>query len=115
MQITRSFKDTDRYEYDCGICNSSNGFAQVDTSQDASYFGTWANPFTFSIFCYCEGDTTLQQAESAEEFIAAIKDLYDWNINAGYGFGIDPGWPGSESCESIKAEFEKLGLGNLLH
>lgn len=115
MNITRGHISASRYRFDSGACSASKGFAQIDTAQDASYFGTWANPFTFEIFCYCEGDTTLQKADSAEEFTQAIRELREWNLKGGWGFGIDPGWPGTESCRAIKEAFERLGLGEYLH
>ncbi len=40
MKITREFAPADRYTYDFGLCSYENGWAQVDTAQDASYFGT---------------------------------------------------------------------------
>ena len=33
---------SDRYEFDCGPCSYANGFAQVDTRQDAPYYGSGA-------------------------------------------------------------------------
>ena len=42
MKITREFCPGDRYVYDFGLCNHEKGWAQVDTAQDASYFGKWA-------------------------------------------------------------------------
>ena len=50
MKITREFGPGDRYVYDFGLCSYENGWAQVDTAQDASYFGTWANPTRLMIF-----------------------------------------------------------------
>lgn len=108
MKTITDFKPADRYVYDMGICSSGKGFAQVDTSQDAHYFGTWANPTTLQIVCYCEGDVTLQTAETKWEFIETILKLVTWEH---YTFkGIDP------MCnESIEKGFRELGLGNLLH
>ena len=67
MKVTREFCPGDRYTYDFGSCCYEKGWAQVDTAQDASYFGTWANPTRLMIFSYCEGDTTLREAGSPEE------------------------------------------------
>ena len=37
MRITRDFKPmSDRYGFDFGPCSTANGFAQIDTRQDAS-------------------------------------------------------------------------------
>ena len=114
MQTTREFEPADRYVYDWGICSIANGFAQVDTSQDASYYGTWANPDKLAIVNYCEGDVTCQIAETPAEFVAAIYALRDWaNQMATNGFkGIDCGF---RENSPIAARFKALGLGDLLH
>ena len=64
MKITREFAPADRYLYDFGLCSYANGWAQVDTAQDASCFGTWAHPTRLLIFTYSSGDTTLKEAGS---------------------------------------------------
>ncbi|MDP3960286.1 MAG: hypothetical protein Q8Q26_09575, partial [Pseudorhodobacter sp.] len=84
--------------------------AQVDTAQDASYFGTWANPTRLMIFSYCEGDTILKEAASPEEFAAELREIDAWNRAHGHGParivpGLDP---------SMKAAFEGLGLAEIL-
>ncbi len=111
MKITREFNPADRYKYDFGQCSIKNGWAQVDTSQDASYFGTWANPRKLAIFTYCEGDVTLQQAESVSEFVSAIRAIQQWNNENGHRFiGIDAGFPEN----GLHAEFEAIGLADML-
>jgi hypothetical protein len=111
MKITRNFVDADRYGFDFGPCSTSNGWAQVDTSQDASYFGTWANPFKFTIFCYCEGDTILTTCEDDTEFCGELRTIKRWNEENGHRFrGIDPGFN-----EPLKAKFCEIGLSDLLH
>lgn len=104
---TESFHNhCERYAYDMGACSLSKGFAQVDTRQDAPCFGIWANAKTLQIVCYCEGDITIQKAASKSEFTCAIRELW-----AREDFiGIDPGWFGE-----LTADFEALGLGDLLH
>ena len=111
MKITREFAPADRYLYDFGLCSCANGWAQVDTAQDASYFGTWANPARLMVFSYCEGDTTLKEAGSPEEFAAELRGIDAWNRAHGYGPAkIDPGYD-----PAIKAAFEGLGLADMLH
>jgi hypothetical protein len=111
MKITREFAPGDRYTYDCGLCSYKNGWAQVDTAQDASYFGTWANPARLAIFSYCEGDTTLKEAASPEEFAAELREIDAWNRANGYGPArIDPGF-----APAMKEAFEAIGLADLLH
>lgn len=111
MKVTREFAPADRYKYDLGPCSYTNGFAQVDTGQDASYFGTWANPSTLVIFSYCEGDTTHIQCESEAEFAETLRKIHDWNVEHGHGGAlIDPGFD-----PAMKATFERIGLADLLH
>lgn len=57
MKITREFTAS-RYTYDFGLCSVGNGFNQIDTESDASYYGEWANPFRLIHFSYVEGDCT---------------------------------------------------------
>lgn len=111
MKTTREFAPADRYLYDFGPCSSGNGWAQVDTAQDASYFGNWANPTKLLFFSYCEGDTTLVECETEAEFVDYLRKTADWYAkNDGAPAKIDPGLN-----EEITAAFTKLGLADLLH
>ena len=111
MKIIRSFEPGDRYLYDFAICSPARGWAQVDTAQDASWFGTWASPAERTILNYAEGDVTRQVCETDEEFAQAMRDLDQWNRDHGYGSAkIDPGLD-----PAMKAAFERLGLGDMLH
>ena len=111
MKITREFAPADRYTYDFGLCSYENGWAQVDTDKDASYFGTWANPTQLMIFSYCEGDTTLKEAASPEEFAAELREIDEWNRANGYGPAkIDPGFD-----PAMKVAFVEHGLADMLH
>ena len=112
MKTIREFNPMlNRYAYDFGKCSFKNGFAQVDTSQDASYFGTWANPETLTVITYAEGDTTIRIAETTEEFVEELQTIKKWNEDNGYKFlGIDPGCGGK-----LKESFQSIGLGELLH
>jgi hypothetical protein len=110
-QIERSWMDADRYLFDCGECAPGKGFAQVDTGQDAWYFGTWANPFTFTIVCYCEGDITRTVCSDAESFNAEMLEIQRWNEEHGHGFkGVD-----AMLKDDIADAFCGLGLSALLH
>ena len=44
MQIERTNENADRYKYDFDVCHFGKGWAQIDTSEDAYYYGQWANP-----------------------------------------------------------------------
>lgn len=110
MKTTKEFNPTDRYIYDFRECTTGKGFAQIDTSQDASYYGTWANPFKLIIFSYAEGDTILQECDNEKEFVREIKALKKWNNEMGCSFGIDPGFNAE-----LKEKFITIGLSDLLH
>ena len=91
-------------------CSNDKGWARVDTAQDASYFGTWANPTRLMIFSYCEGDTTLKEAASPEEFAAELREIDTWYRAHGYGPAlIDPGLD-----PAMRVAFEGLGLAGML-
>ena len=63
------------------------------------------------IFNYCEGDTTLKEAASPEEFAAEVREIDAWNRANGYGPArIDPGFDAA-----MKAAFLGLGLADMLH
>ncbi len=106
MEKTREFLPGSRYHYDWLLC--PKGYAQIDNTQDASYYGIWANPETFIIFSYTEGDCCTTLCENKEEFInemRAIKDFHKEDFK-----GIDPGLkPGSVD------PWHKLGLSDLLY
>ena len=55
MKITRDFRPlSDRYSFDCGPCSYANGFAQIDTKQDAPWYGGWSSPTQRTIVNFCE-------------------------------------------------------------
>ena len=112
METKRLFEpDTDRYAFDFGPCSYENGFAQVDTAQDASYFGTWCSPQARTVVSYAEGDITIKVAETDEEFVTEIRELVAWNEGHGHGPArIDPGF-----SPDMKAQFERIGIADLLH
>lgn len=111
MKITKEHCPSDRYRYDFGPCSTANGFAQVDTDQDAWYYGTWANPEKHIIFTYCEGDCTTIECDTDEEFVAEMRKLEEWNNKERGGFcKVDPGLR-----EGAQEPWKRLGLGDMLH
>lgn len=112
MTIERGFNPmTDRYVFDFKKCTPSNGWAQFDSEQDASYFGHWVNPFTREIVSYCEGDITRTRCETDAEYVAAILDLCGWCIDRGEKYPAIDGM-----CdEKIITRFRELGLAEWLH
>jgi hypothetical protein len=69
ISTTRTFaEDGNRYEIDNGVCNSASGFCQIDTSQDASYFGIWTSPSQRAVCSFMEGDITVEKATTDAEY-----------------------------------------------
>jgi hypothetical protein len=108
--IKRTFAPGDRYSYDNGRCSHRAGYAQIDTAQDASYYGTWANPTSRVIVTYCEGDVTETVCPTDEIFAIEIRRIHAWNIGNGSWKGIDP-----MCVPGIETRFQAMGLGDLLH
>jgi hypothetical protein len=101
----------DRYIYDFGLCSSKRGWAQLDTRQDAAYYGNWVNPHKRATFSFCEGDTTLVECDTDEEFVSHVRSVVDWHAQQdGAPAKIDG------MCDpDLIAAFERLGLSDILH
>ena len=112
MKTIRDFRPmSDRYTFDCGPCSYANGFAQIDTTQDASYYAYWSSPTARTIVNFAEGDLTTTVCDTDAEFVGQLRELARWNDEAGYGpMKIDPG-----RDEGLRHAFEKLGVADLLH
>jgi hypothetical protein len=79
--------ETDRYVFDFGECRGP-GWLQVDTWQDAPYFGLWINTDELKTVQYCEGDITRTTCETEADFIAEVRSTVGWFIEKGSG-GIE--------------------------
>ena len=107
MQRHTEHADGDRYAYDWGACSD---FAQIDTSEDASWFGMWACPVRLVVFTFCEGDCTTVKCETAAEFRDEMHRVRDFANRMGKFHGVDPG------TDPTKREaWEAVGLAELLH
>lgn len=102
---------TDRYQFDLKECTYANGWAQLDSRQDAPYYGNWVNPFTRELVSYCEGDVTRTTCDSDEEFIAEVRKNIEWHNEAGYG----PALIDALASPEIRDRLTTLGLASLLH
>ena len=105
-KTTEFLMNADRYQFDFGECSTSEGWAQLDTNQDAWYYGAWANPFDLKSVHYAEGDLTRITFDSIEEFVKEIRLFAD----ADYFIGVDPGLKPEH-----KARWKEIGLTDLLH
>lgn len=108
MKRFDSFVPGERYQYDFGMCSYPNGFAQLDTEQDASYYGNWINPVERKAVCFAEGDLTVVEFDDDAEMIAWVQRFKD---HEDLGFkGIDPGLG-----EVMRSQLIAHGLGPFLH
>jgi hypothetical protein len=98
--IERSFKHTERYEFD----EKLTGWTQYDTDQDAHYFGVWVNKAKRKIFTYCEGDITVVTCPTDENFQAELEDL-----NRFYG-PPPPAWRVIDGNGNITHVFDKKSI-----
>ena len=107
MKTTTDFLlDADRYQFDSGECSWSNGYAQLDTRQDAPYYGAWAHPADFVFVEYAEGDFTRIECDDAAEFVKVITEFAKRDDFK----GIDPGWNISDADP-----WKAIGLTDFLH
>ena len=111
MEITRTFEMfTDRYQFDVR-CTPNEGWAQVDTRNDASYHGTWANPLTLQIVSFCEGDVTRYDcSDEPEAFDRELRGMQKVWRSAGTWKGID-----TMMQSKIECAFRRLGMADLFY
>ena len=110
-KVTRSLEALgDRYAFDFTRCHYKKGWAQIDTRQDASYYGNWINPIAMKLVSYCEGDITVTECDDETEFVSTVRECVAWHKERGYFIGID-----GMCSEPIISAFERLGLGEFLH
>jgi hypothetical protein len=106
---TENIADGNRYIYDFDL--SSTKWAQVDTPEDASYYGIWVNPFLMRVLTFVEGDTTILQADSEADLTAYLRRLEEFYKEGDRKLPkIDPGFN-----DSLRAEFVRLGLEDMMH
>ena len=111
MNTQRTFNSQiDRYYFDLYHCTSSNGWAQIDTTYDAPFYGAWANAFRREIVTYTEGDISITQCDNDAEFVTAIRNMHVFHIE-------DKSWKGIDAMSraDIEHKFTNLGLADLLH
>ena len=111
MTITKqeigSSADT-RYIFDNRL---PSDYAQLDTSEDASWYGNWASAQRLTFVSYAEGDCVVTKCETVEEFKEEFKRFREFCDRIGYEFlGIDPGWN-----EPSKDSWLQIGLNEFLH
>ncbi len=92
MTRERSFQPSDRYRFDFGRCSAAKGWAQIDTRQDASYFGQWINPKWRQIISYAEGDVCVTTCADDSEMLGEMEHIRAFHNENDAFLGIDPGF-----------------------
>ena len=105
MKTQKTFCNSDRYVFDFKYCKSSDGYAQLDTKEDAHYFGNWVNFKSLELITYCEGDLTVVKCDNVEEFKQQLLKVVSWYKDNKSFIGID-----LMCSDEIKENFNKLEL-----
>ena len=104
MTITKKrerVENCDRYAFDFQHCRLADGWAQLDTQEDASYFGNWAHPEQLQVVSFTEGDVCVTSCEDSDEFRAEIERIASFfidkqggtfRIDAGFSVGAEASW-----------------------
>jgi hypothetical protein len=111
-QRITGFNPSDRYTYDNNKCSYANGWAQIDTPEDAHYFGIWINPIELKIFSYIEGDISEFIADNQYELMEEFERIVNfYQENGENNVHIDPGL----SNTKLKEKLYELGFEKYLH
>lgn len=112
----RTFRpDVNRYVFDFELCTYAKGWAQVDTYQDASYFGIWTQPWERRTVTFAEGDLDQEFCISDADYSSALLRCV-----LAYSDGTDR-WPHAKIDPGIRTAFamrdrlSQLGLVAYLH
>ena len=97
------------YTFDWTLCSTKGDWAQMDTEQDAAWFGQWANPFKRTILQYIEGDTTRIDCDTDEEFTSELDSIALYHHDNDKWKGIDP-W-----SDRLTKRFAAVGARHLVH
>ena len=109
MLTRESQQARNRYLFDYTLCSPSEGFAQLDTTDDGTYYGHWVHPVHRLFVAYVEGDFSVTPYQTDRDFAQALRDWVEWAQLHGTWRGIDPG-----QNERLKGHFLRLGLDDLL-
>lgn len=102
---TNFLGNRERYYFD-EKCQSSDGWCQFDTKQDAWYFGQWTNPLTLEFISLCEGDYTRTHFEDEAEYTTYMQETIKFYEDS--FMHIDVGTSGNR--QNLIDKFKSLGL-----
>jgi len=83
--------ELNRYHFDNGECNpAQTDFCQVDTWQDASYFGVWADPVGLRVVKFIESEVYRHEFDSEAAFVEEVRSILQFNREGDGHASIDP-------------------------
>ena len=94
-----------RYRYDFRLCRYSDGWLQIDSYQDASYYGHWLHLSQRIFIGFAEGDEYVITFDSVDEMCTYVRDWIEYERDLGYIAWIDE----YHQMEELKA----IGLDDL--
>ena len=98
--------EVDRYYFDTTL----KGFSQLDTKQDAPWFGNWLDPINQKLVTFAEGDICLATETNSNAFAKRVRMICNWYKENNTFIGIDP-----MGNEPAREAYKSLGLTDLLH
>ncbi len=99
---------SERSDFDFRKCTYAEGWVQIDTNQDTSYYRMWFYPGKRQIISNRDGHITIIRCTDDETFVAEMRHTAERNREWGYWIGIDAG-------EDQRHRFIRLGLAVSLH
>ncbi len=78
-----------RYAFDFAHIRKGGDWYQIDTEQDASYYGTWCNPAERRIVLFTEGDICELVCLAPSVYLAEVARIVQWNVEQGYSAALD--------------------------
>ena len=98
----------DRYAFDFALMPTRQ-WAQVDTTEDAHYYGIWTCPGQRRILSYIEDDITDIRCDTDAEYLAELEKQHAFHVRQGSWKGIDA--PYAAVAEKLRA----VGAGHMLY
>ena len=98
----------DRYAFDFALMPTRQ-WAQVDTTDDASYYGIWTCPAQRRIISFTEGDITDTRCASNAAYLAELEKHYQFHLRQSSWKGIDAPYPEVENA------LRAVGAGHMLY
>ena len=90
-RVQGAFIHGDRYQFDFDDAFRGQGWQQLDTVDDAAWFGIWTNRDRLQVFTFAEGDASLITAPTPEAYNLEVQVIFEFHdVAPGYSM-VDPG------------------------